>query len=255
MRGEQLERQITEQLARIQISHKFKDWAIKYLHELHGLERASQKAVIEAQQKAYQACLQALDSLVALKTSPENADGSQLSNEEYGRRRVTLLKEKAVLEELLQDAGQHFEQRLRLAEETFEFACTAQERFAKGSPDLKKRMIVTFASNLTLKDKRLCIEARKPFFTIGESISGDNPGNMPIEPENTGLPQGSIDAPKSHRPSVLARLDEARTLQHKDKLLVKAIYHFFKSVCESPNFTLSDWFLLYHSGSMDDWTN
>jgi hypothetical protein len=50
-------------------------------------------------------------------------------------------------------------------------------------------------------------------------------------------------------------LEDVRTLRHNNEYLVKAIYHFFRSVCESPSFTLSDWFMSYHSGSMDDLKN
>lgn len=201
--GVDLEKQISEYLARIQISKQFKMWAIKYLHELHAQESASQGAIIESQQKAYRECLQRIDNLVGLKTSPENADGSQLSNEEYGQRRATLLKEKASLEELLQDAGRQVEQQLRLTEETFEFACTAQDRFAKGNTKIKKEILLTIGSNLTLKDKKLSIEARQPFFILEESMSDKDPENKPIEPENADQPQGSNGASVTVNPSVL----------------------------------------------------
>jgi hypothetical protein len=49
--------------------------------------------------------------------------------------------------------------------------------------------------------------------------------------------------------------DDVRTLQHRNEYLVKAIYHFFRNVCESPSFKLSDWFMLYHSGIIDDLWN
>lgn len=62
------------------MNRRFKDWAIKNLHELHELEAASRNAIIEAQQKAYQDCLRRIDALVKLKTSPGNADGSLLSD-------------------------------------------------------------------------------------------------------------------------------------------------------------------------------
>jgi hypothetical protein len=48
---------------------------------------------------------------------------------------------------------------------------------------------------------------------------------------------------------------DVRTLQDRNEHLVKAVYHFFQSVCASPSFTLSDWFYLYHSGSIDDLWN
>ena len=103
--AQELEKQIDQLLARIQISPRFKEWAIKYLHELHEKESASRNEIIETQQKAYKECLRRIDNMVKLKTSGGNTDGSLLSDEEYGRQRSDLLKEKAALEELLADAG------------------------------------------------------------------------------------------------------------------------------------------------------
>lgn len=200
--GIELEKQIGGFLSRIHISEKFKDYCIKYLHELHAQEGSAQGAIIEAQQKAYQECLQKINNLVSLKTSPANADGSQLSDEEYGQRRVALLKEKASLEELLRDSGKRIEQQLKLTKATFDFACTAQERFAKGDSKTKKEMLLTLGSNLTLQDKKLLIEAREPFFILEKSMSDENSETDPIEPENTGLPQRRNEALGSMCPNV-----------------------------------------------------
>ena len=154
--GAELERQIEDYLARIQISERFKDWAIKYLHELHEQESTSRTDEIEAQRKAYDACLRQVDNLVKLKTLPQNADGSLLSDEEYGRQRVALLKEKSRLEELFQDTGHRAEKWLESSEKTFEFACTARTRFAEGNFQTKKEILAAIGSNLILKDKILC---------------------------------------------------------------------------------------------------
>jgi DNA invertase Pin-like site-specific DNA recombinase len=169
--GVELEIQINDRLAYITISKQFKDYAIKYLHELHENDTATQAEVIRSQKKAHHECVQELDNLVKMKTSPANADGSLLSNEEYGRRRVELLKIKNKLDELLQDVGQRLEQQLRLSENIFEFAYAVQERFTKGTPNIKKEILTTMGSNLTLTDKKLLIEARKPFIILGNVLS------------------------------------------------------------------------------------
>ncbi len=207
MSGQELERQIDGYLVRLQISERFKDWAIKYLHEFHEKESMSRNDIINSQQKAYRLCLGQIDNLVKLKTSPGNVDGSLLSDEEYGRQRLALLKEKAGLEEMLRDAGHRVEQWLSLSEKTFEFACTARAKFAKGDGKIKKEILLTIGSNLTLKDKKLCIEARKPFFLIEKSKSHDDGGNELIEPENTRLPQGPKGGNDDHCPSVLGGLE------------------------------------------------
>jgi hypothetical protein len=245
--GVELEKQIDQFIARVSISEKFKDWAIKYLHELHAEESASRNAIIQAQQKAYKECVRRIDNLVKLKTSPGNTDGSQLSDEEYGRQRVELLKEKSALEELLRDAGHRVEQWVKLAEQTFEFACNARARFAKGDAKTKKEILATIGSNLTLKDKILCIEARKPFFIIGESKSGEKTEIEPIEPENIGLPYRRKEACASLPPRLLAGLEDVRTLRHRSEHLVKSVYHFFQSFKGLPYEIFPDWSDRNHS--------
>ena len=249
--AQELEKQIDQYLARIQISPRFKDWAIKYLHELHEKESSSRNDIIQAQQKAYKECLRRIDNMVKLKTSPDNTDGSLLSDEEYGRQRVALLKEKAALEELLNDAGHRVEQWLTLSEKTFEFACTARERFAKGDRLTKKEILLAVGSNLILKDKMLSIEAIKPFFLLESSLSGEDNETAPIEPENIGLSQGRKEANASLSPRWRGHRDDVLTLEHKNKKLIKAIYHFFKKECLSLSFRLCDWSFLFHTDSME----
>jgi hypothetical protein len=253
--GRELEEQINENLARVCISKQFKEWAFKFLNELHEVETASSHQIIQSQQKAYQECVQEIDNLVKLKTAPSNADGSRLSDEEYGRRRVDLLKMKKNLEEMLNDVGHRAEQQLKLSEQTFEFACAVQERFAKGDPKTKKAILTTMASNLTLMDKKLLIEARKPFFILENLLSPETPVIFPIEPEKTKVAYGQKIPSLFLRPCMRGQRDDVRTLQHESKKVAKAIYHFFRSACASPSFNLADWWLLYHGGNDTDVKN
>jgi len=226
--GRELEKQINEQLARICISKQFKEWAFKFLHELHEVETASLHEIIQSQKKAYQECVQEIDNLVKLKTAPSNADGSRLSDEEYGRRRVDLLKMKIDLEELLNDAGHHVEQQLKLSKQTFEFACAVQERFAKGDPKTKKEILTTMGSNLILKDKKLLIKARKPFFILGNLLSSETPIISLIEPEKTKVAHGQIIPSLFLRPYLRGEGDDVRTCLHKAERAAALIYAHFK---------------------------
>ncbi len=246
--GKELDRQIDNYLSRIQISERFKEWALKYLHELHEKESASRNDIIQAQQNAYRECVRRIDNLVKLKTSPDNADGSLLSDEEYGRQRVELLKEKSALEELLRDAGHRIEQWVKLSERTFEFACAARDRFSKGDSKTKKEILVAIGSNLTLKDKKLCIEAKKPFLILEKSLSLDEPENEPIEPENTAVSQRQKEANASLSPRRLGGRHEART-EHIYQKVVRKVYHFFRDEVVSGRFNFSDWKTLY------DWSS
>lgn len=231
--GAEMERQIIEYLERIQISAKLKDYCLKYLRELHERESAAQSAIVEAQRKALQECVQKLENLITLRTSPSNADGSQISDEEYGQRRGKLLKEKAALEELLRNAGDRIEQQLKLSQETFEFAHIARERFIQGDTETKKAMLATIQSNLTLVDRKLRIEAKEPFYLLEKSKTGLISENQAIEPEEVGLLQGRNRPSVVVSPNVLAGLNEVRNMQTTQGAVAR-IYEYFKSRMARP---------------------
>ncbi|HAO79604.1 MAG TPA: hypothetical protein DCQ92_11635 [Verrucomicrobia subdivision 3 bacterium] len=223
-----LEQQINERLARITISNRFKDWAIKYLHELHDHEKELRKDIVQTQQKAYQECLAQLDGLLNLKTSAGNRDGSLLSDAEYAERRGKLLQEKARMDEVKNDAGSQLEQQLKLSEQTFEFACMVQERFAKGDAKTRKEILDTVGSNLLLKDKKLLIEARKPFLILENTRTHEMPIISPIEPKTTEVSQGRKIPSLFMRPCLLGDLDDVRTYGYKAERAAALIYAHFK---------------------------
>jgi DNA invertase Pin-like site-specific DNA recombinase len=238
--GPKLEAQIDQYLSRIQISERFRTWAIQYLHELTDNERASQKEISDSQQRAYQECLRRIDNLVKLKTSPSNSDGSLLSDEEYGRERLQLLKEKVSLEELLQDDVRQAGKSLDLSAQTFEFASAARERFANGSQQTQKEILAAVGSNFCLKDKNLRIQAKEPFFLLEKSLCQNREENDTFELEKTGLPQARNRPRGSTCPQMWGQRDEDRTFGPKEKKLVKEIYRFFRNL---PRTDLEFWLL------------
>jgi site-specific DNA recombinase len=253
--AQEMEKQIDQLLARIQIAPRFKEWAIQYLHELHEKESASRNDIMQAQQNAYRDCLRRIDNMVRLKTSAANTDGSLLSDEEYGRQRGELLKEKSRLEETLADTGHRVEQCLTLSERTLEFACTARERFAKGDQMTKKEIFAAVASNLILKNKKLCVEAKKPFLILQSSMLGCETRIEAIEPGKSGPSHTRNGANCPHRPTLCGCRDDVRTYGQKYQKLVRSIYHFFRKECGSISFTVSDWSCLNHEKSMDEKRN
>lgn len=239
--SDELENQIDQYFARVQLSDRFKDWALKYLREIHAEERSKVGDIIASQRKAYEECTRRLDSLLKLKTSPENTDESLLSDGEYRDQRGRLLKEKAALEQMLHHAGYRLDEALKLSEHTFEFARSMRERFVNGDSITKKAMISTVASNLLLKDKKLSIEAKKPFFIIENFLSEAEAKNATIELETSGSIQGQNAASGSFSPGWCGKRDEYRTLKHKYRKAVKAVYDFFRNFTGSPSDIFADW--------------
>lgn len=130
------------------------------------MELKTRQAIISSQRRAYDGCLKKLDNLFQLKISPLNVDGSLLSDGDYARRRSGLVKEKIRLEAVLDDAAGRIEKWLDIAEKTFDFACHARQWFAKGAPEEKGQILQVLGSNLTLKDKKLSLDLKKPFLWI-----------------------------------------------------------------------------------------
>jgi hypothetical protein len=219
--GKELEAQIDRFLARIEISEHFKKFAINYLHELHEKEVTSRNDIVKSQQNAFTNCLSRIDNLVKLKTSQENTDGSLLSDEEYSQQRMALLREKQVLEELLNDTGQRVERWIKLTEETFEFACTLRERFSNGDPQTKKTILMILGSNLTLRDKRVRIEAKKPFLILEQSNRGCWVQNEPIEPKKHRSTEPQNELNSTQNPQMRGQRDNNRTQLLRNKYTVQ----------------------------------
>jgi hypothetical protein len=224
-----LEEQIDAFLSRITISEKFKQWAVKYLHELHLQEYHASKEVLKTQQKAHEECLRRLENLIRLRTSANNVNGSMISDEEYGIQRQQLLKEKAALESVLQSSDPQQNSSLRLSEEAFIMAETARERFTKGDHLVKKEILLAVALNLSLRDKKLSFEAKKPFVLLEGALRECHCNMQTFEPENHETPQGSNCRPLSENPFRCASPDDVRTCcSTRAGEAVAQIYHFYR---------------------------
>jgi len=158
-----LENQIDTILSKIQISKKFKDWALKYLHEIHGQEADDRTSIYKSLQEAYNAVQDKLDSLLDLRVR------ELISDNEYTQKKKTLLKEQASIKEKLEDTENRASNWLKLSEKTFNLACYARYWFKNGSLEEKKNILLSIGSDFVLKDGKLAIQLQKPFFIIKEA--------------------------------------------------------------------------------------
>ena len=110
---------------------------------------------------------------------------------------------------------------VELAEKTFEFACRAREWFAKGNLRVKKEVLSAIGSNLTLRDKKLFIEAKNPFLILEKSISRLPEISVRFEPEKFVANKGKRELVSSLRPTGLPVRDS-----NPDTCLQRAVsYH------------------------------
>ena len=167
---ENLEKQVTEELSRFAISEKFKNWAIQHLNELNDIEVIDREAVRRSQQQAYDDCVKRIDNLLQMKISPQNVDGSVISEEEYITQRKSLMSEKEDLIAKINMVDARINNWLELSEKTFNFARYSRYWFQHGDLKTKTQILATLGSKLTIKDKKLCIDGQKPFYLIERGL-------------------------------------------------------------------------------------
>ena len=206
-----LERQIDELLSQIHISERFKNWIVKHLKEVNEKETLSRKTILYSQRRAYNNCLKKLNNLFQLKISPLNSEGSLLSDQEYAKQKAELTKEKARLEEVLNDTTGRVERSLDIVEKAFNFACYARYWFKNGGPEEKSQILQVVGSNLILKDKKLCFQLEKPFPLVEEMIKQVPEVRAGFEPKKSLLNKGKIEETYSKNPILRGAVDDVRT--------------------------------------------
>ena len=153
---DELERQLTAELSLLEISPKFTDWALQVLKRQNANESTDRGTIIKTQRKDYDAVVEKIDNLIDMRA------GKEIDEDEYRRKKVTLLAEKSRVYGLLETTDKRIENWLEVAERGFNFAETARDDFANDtSEDLHKRKVVfaTLGSNYLLKDKKISIQA------------------------------------------------------------------------------------------------
>ena len=183
IRVEKLDEEMGRLLARIQISDRFKDWAIKYLNELHETESKNNFAVLESLQTAMKDIETKLNNLLELKISPLNGDGSLLNDYDYRQQKDRLSAEKKRLIEKIGGNNYQSDHWRETAERTFDFACHARYWFANGDRQTKREILASLGSNLELKDGTVGVNLEKPLQFIELAIEEEPTISWEFEPE------------------------------------------------------------------------
>lgn len=183
VRVEDIEKQIDEILSKIQISDRFKNWAIKYLNEINNSENDDRTAILVSLRESYDNCVARLNNLLSMKISPQNSDGSLLSDEEYKTQNDILLKEKESIEEKMGDSGDRIIKWLDTAEKTFDFAVHAKYWFEQGDLERKRNIFQSLGQNLILKDKIVRVDLGKPLQFIEQAKNESDEELYMLEPE------------------------------------------------------------------------
>jgi len=164
-----LNAQIDEVLSGITISEKFRDWAIKYLHELRKNEAETHEVVLQNRNKELESVNARISQLMLTYSSLENKDGSIMSATELKEMKGDLQRQKIALEEGLKQGSVEMDKWVELTEQAFDFARYARIWFERGDEETKKAILGCLGSNLIVKDQKLNVYLHPFFLSVLES--------------------------------------------------------------------------------------
>jgi len=157
---ENFEDQVDRLIEKMTIPEKFTKWAISWVRKLHAEEVQERTAINKNMQNFYNDIQKQIDELLDIRLK------GLIENEEYQKKKGLLLLEKAEVKDKLKTTDNRADDWLDLCERTFNFATYARIWFAKGNNEQKRSILHALGSNLTLNDKILSLEQRKPFLII-----------------------------------------------------------------------------------------
>ena len=211
----ELKKQIIAEMDKIEIPTEFHAFAMKWWKAENEKEVETRNVIVEAQQKAYKACLAKIDGLTDMRA------GGEIDSDEFVRRREPLLEEKKRLEKLFEGTGKRVDAWMKTGDEMFTFIEQAINRFSHGTLEDRRSILAALGSNLLVKDKKLSIDIENCLFPI-QKISGPvKTIKERLEPINTFEKQGQFEQMCSNNPVVLPDLDS-----NQDNLLQREMsYH------------------------------
>ncbi len=172
----ELSKQILKVLQSIRIPTEFHDWALKWFRIQNKQEAQSRTTILEAQQMAYNACLEQIDELIDMRAAKE------ITPTEFAEKKSKLEKEKMHFEELLSDTGARASKWLQKADELFDFARDAVDKFNNGFLEDKRWVFSRLGSNLILKDKILSVNLEESLIPMVEASKEANEITDRLEP-------------------------------------------------------------------------
>lgn len=197
-----LENQIKDLLLNIEIPQEFMEWAIEEVNRLHDKESQDQTTINKNIDDAYNDCMKRINNLVKLKISPMNSDGSLLTDEVFEKQMKPLQEEKRSLEDKKKNLGERMNRWVKMAQDSFKFACTARSAFDDAPLPKKREMLVSLGSNFLLKDKTLLLDLLKPFQYIKEAKKEVDEITNRFEPQEGFDRKVQIDALYASSPVV-----------------------------------------------------
>lgn len=208
---EVFEKQIVDYLSKVKISPALHQWAIKNINKENESEIENQEKERRRLKNKHENCQKRLDNLLRLKISPENTDGSLLSDEEFKNQKQSITKERERYLEMIQHFDDRADKWMKITADAFDTAVNAIKTFKNGTTQEKKVLLSKIGANFILKDKKLAIEAKYPYFVFEKYV----PTSQKLERKLGGLKKSRLEAKKAISKEInsiwSSMMDEVRT--------------------------------------------
>ena len=181
VREEILESQIIEALKEVEIDPDFEKWSIKWLKYLNQENAHITEKQFESLQKTFNQVQKKLSQLLDMRLEGD------LDKTAFEFKKQELEKERDELEEELKIIKDDSDDWIEEAEEEYAFIQGICERLKNGTLKEKKYILKRIGSNLSLKDQKLSIELKEPYFLI-KKVKDNKPDRL--EPPNSPSTRG-----------------------------------------------------------------
>jgi predicted metal-binding protein len=202
----ELKKQVTAEIESLEIPPEFHTFAIKWLKEKNKEQAETVKAVVNAQQKAYNAVVRKIEGLTDMRA------GGEISAEEFAEKKEKLLEEKKKLGEQFENNDKKIDQWIETGDQMFTFVELAQEKFKNGSPEVKRGILSTLGSNLVIKDKTVSVDIEKSILPLRRISKDVMKLKKRLEPLNNEDKQAQFEQSCIENPVVLGDLDSTSPL-------------------------------------------
>ncbi len=193
IKTDKLEKEFQVDLTQLEMDAEFALWALEKLDEVKEKDSTVVQSSYEALQNALEGINKRINNLVALKISPDNSDGSLLSDVEFADRKRALIIEKEKIIKQLAQTDPSNDEWAQLAKDSFEFGLLAAQRFENGSPEEKKLIFKTVGSNPILLDQKLDFQPRYLFLKYKEGIKKTKEKMYSLVPNNGALVRDKLN--------------------------------------------------------------
>jgi site-specific DNA recombinase len=221
----ELSKQILEALEGIEIPPEFHDWGLKQVKRVNKKEAEFTDTILTSQQKAYKECLEEISELIDMRASKE------ITPEEFAEKKPKLETEKNRLKGMLDSIDDRATKWHKKADELFDFARDAVDKFNNGGIEDKRYVLSRLGSNLILKDKKLVIDLEETFIPMIEAAKEANKIQDTLEPVEEIDRTSQLEASYSQNPVMLRSLDS-----NQDNILQRDAYYHYTTP-QSTNFT------------------